>query len=62
MYAGKYLFRFHPAILLGACSGARTTTASLGMICDRANKNLDLVDSVPRIVPRIERPAYGLTP
>src|SRR5882672_6129060 len=34
MYVGKYVFRFHDAILLGACSGARTTTASLGMICD----------------------------
>jgi putative transport protein len=40
MYVGKYLFRFHPAILLGACSGARTTTASLGMICDRAKSQI----------------------
>ena len=36
MYVGKYLFRFDDAILLGCCSGARTTTASLGMINDRA--------------------------
>src|SRR3984957_16592144 len=36
MYVGKYLFRFDDAIVLGACSGARTTTASLGMINDRA--------------------------
>jgi putative transport protein len=40
MYVGKYVFRFHDAILLGACSGARTTTASLGMICDRANSQV----------------------
>ena len=40
MYVGKYLFRFHPAILLGCCSGARTTTASLGMICDRAKSQI----------------------
>jgi len=40
MYVGKYLFRFHPAILLGACSGARTTTASLGMINDRAKSQI----------------------
>ena len=40
MYVGKYLFRFHDAILLGACSGARTTTASLGLICDRANSQV----------------------
>jgi len=32
MYVGKYLFRFDDALVLGCCSGARTTTASLGMI------------------------------
>ena len=40
MYVGKYVFRFHDAILLGACSGARTTTASLGMICDQAGSQV----------------------
>jgi putative transport protein len=40
MYVGKYVFKFHPAILLGACSGARTTTASLGMINDRAKSQI----------------------
>jgi putative transport protein len=40
MYVGKYLFRFDDAILLGACSGARTTTASLGMINDRAKSQI----------------------
>jgi putative transport protein len=40
MFIGKYLFRFHDAILLGACSGARTTTASLGMICDIAHSQV----------------------
>ena len=40
MYVGKYLFRFRLAILLGACSGARTTTASLGMICDLARSEI----------------------
>ena len=34
MYIGKYLFRFHDAILFGILSGARTTTASLGLVCD----------------------------
>ncbi|MDR1160976.1 MAG: aspartate-alanine antiporter, partial [Tannerellaceae bacterium] len=29
---GKYIFKFHPAITLGACAGSRTTTASLGAI------------------------------
>jgi putative transport protein len=40
MFVGKYVFRFHDAILLGACSGARTTTASLGMICDLAQSQV----------------------
>lgn len=34
MFIAKYVFRFHPAILLGACAGARATTAGLGMVCD----------------------------
>jgi putative transport protein len=40
MYVGKYLFRFDDAIVLGCCSGARTTTASLGMINDRAKSQI----------------------
>jgi putative transport protein len=40
MYVGKYLFRFDDAIVLGCCSGARTTTASLGMINDRAQSQI----------------------
>jgi putative transport protein len=40
MYVGKYVFKFDEAILLGACSGARTTTASLGMINDRAQSQI----------------------
>jgi len=30
----KYVFKFHPAIALGCCAGARTTTAALGAIQD----------------------------
>ena len=40
MFVGKYVFRFHDAIVLGCCSGARTTTASLGMINDRAKSQI----------------------
>ena len=40
MFIGKYLFRFHDAILLGIVSGARTTTASLGLVCDRAESQI----------------------
>jgi putative transport protein len=40
MFVAKYIFRFHPAILLGICAGARTTTAALGMICDAAKSQV----------------------
>ena len=40
MYAGKYIFRFHDALLFGIISGARTTTASLGLVCDRAKSQI----------------------
>jgi len=40
MYVGKYVFRFDDAIVLGAVSGARTTTASLGMVNDRAKSQI----------------------
>jgi putative transport protein len=34
MFIAKYIFRFHDALTLGIISGARTTTASLGLVCD----------------------------
>ena len=40
MFIGKYIFRFHDAIVLGACAGSRTTTAALGMICDSAGSQV----------------------
>jgi putative transport protein len=40
MFIAKYVFRFHPAILLGCCAGARTTTAALGMVCDAAKSQI----------------------
>jgi len=40
MYVGKYVFRFHDALLFGILSGARTTTASLGLVCDRAQSQV----------------------
>ncbi len=40
MYAGKFIFRFDPAIVLGCCAGARTTTAALGMVCDAAKSQV----------------------
>jgi putative transport protein len=40
MLTGKFIFRFDPAILLGACAGARTTTAALGMVCEQARSQV----------------------
>ena len=40
IYIGRYVFRFHPAILLGCVAGARTTTASLGLICEAAKSQV----------------------
>jgi putative transport protein len=40
MLVAKYVFRFDDAIVLGCVSGARTTTASLGMVNDRANSSI----------------------
>ena len=34
MFIAKYVFRFHDALTLGIVSGSRTTTASLGLVCD----------------------------
>lgn len=34
LFVAKYVFRFHDALTLGIVSGARTTTASLGLVCD----------------------------
>jgi putative transport protein len=40
MFVGKYVFKFHDALLLGIVSGARTTTASLGMVTDQAKSQI----------------------
>lgn len=40
IFVGKYIFKMHPGILLGACAGARTTTAALGQIQDEAKSKV----------------------
>jgi len=40
MFIAKYLFRFHDALTLGIISGSRTTTASLGLVCDQAKSQI----------------------
>jgi len=40
MFIAKYVFRFHDALNLGIVSGSRTTTASLGLVCDQARSQI----------------------
>ena len=40
VWMGNRIFKFHPAINLGCCAGARTTTASLGAIQDAINSDV----------------------
>ncbi len=40
LFVAKFVFRFHDALILGILSGARTTTASLGLVCDRAQSQI----------------------
>ncbi|MFA0085277.1 aspartate-alanine antiporter [Vibrio sp. 10N.261.51.F12] len=40
---GKYIFKFHPALNLGVCGGARTSTASVAMVADKADSNIPML-------------------
>ena len=40
---GKYIFKFHPAINLGCCGGARTSTASVAMVADVSKSNVPML-------------------
>ena len=37
---GKYLFKMHPGILLGACAGSRASSVALSVIEDAANSRV----------------------
>jgi putative transport protein len=37
---GKYLFKMHPGVLLGACAGARASTAALSVVQDAAQSRV----------------------
>lgn len=43
MLLGHYVFKFHPGIMLGACAGARSTTAALGALQEAARSNVPVV-------------------
>ena len=40
LLVGKFLFKMNPAVLVGACAGARTTTAALGAIEEEAKSKV----------------------
>src|SRR5471032_2176746 len=40
---GRYVFKFHPGIMLGACAGARSTTAALGALQEAAKSNVPVI-------------------
>lgn len=40
VYLGKYVFKFHPAITLGACAGAHNESAALGAVQDAMNSKV----------------------
>ena len=54
LLAGKYIFKFHPIITLGACAGARTTTAALGALQEAASSPTPAIGyTIPYAVGRI---------
>lgn len=58
---GKYIFKFHPAINLGACGGGRTSTASVAMVGDVAKSSVPMLGyTVPYAVSNTLLTLWGL--
>ena len=58
---GKYIFKFDPAINLGCCGGARTSTASVAMVGDVAKSNVPMLGyTVPYAVSNTLLTLWGL--
>jgi putative transport protein len=58
---GKYIFKFDPAINLGCCGGARTSTASAGMVADAAQSNVPMLGyTVPYAVSNTLLTIWGM--
>ncbi|MET0988103.1 MAG: TrkA C-terminal domain-containing protein, partial [Steroidobacteraceae bacterium] len=61
VYIGHYIFKFHPAILLGICAGVRTTTAALGMIQEAAKSKVPALGyGLPYAVGNLFLTIYGM--
>ncbi|HLS50473.1 MAG TPA: aspartate-alanine antiporter [Burkholderiaceae bacterium] len=58
---GKYIFRFDPAINLGCCGGARTSTASVAMVAEAAGSNVPMLGyTVPYAVSNTFLTLWGM--
>ncbi|AZV95677.1 aspartate-alanine antiporter [Bordetella sp. J329] len=58
---GKYIFRFDPAINLGCCGGARTSTASVAMVAEVAKSNVPMLGyTVPYAVSNTLLTLWGM--
>lgn len=58
---GKYVFRFDPAINLGCCGGARTSTASVAMVGESAKSDVPMLGyTVPYAVSNTLLTLWGL--
>ncbi|TCM67557.1 putative transport protein [Acinetobacter calcoaceticus] len=58
---GKYIFKFDPAINLGCCGGARTSTASVAMVAEIAKSNVPMLGyTVPYAVSNTLLTLWGL--
>lgn len=58
---GKYIFRFDPAINLGCCGGARTSTASVAMVAEAAQSNVPMLGyTVPYAVSNTLLTLWGM--
>jgi putative transport protein len=58
---GKYIFKFHPGINLGACGGGRTSTASAAMVGDVAKSSVPMLGyTVPYAVSNTLLTLWGL--
>ncbi len=58
---GKYIFKFDPAINLGCCGGARTSTASVAMVGEIAKSDVPMLGyTVPYAVSNTLLTLWGL--
>lgn len=58
---GKYIFKFDPAINLGCCGGARTSTASVAMVAEAAKSNVPMLGyTVPYAVSNTLLTLWGM--